>query len=107
MPPHPADTLSASLTRRERMSLPNGETTVYRVADGSGDGLPGIFIDSCDGHWLVQTQDIPWPAWLEETQRRAGGVRCGGSVSTSRRRKRRAAWRVKDRRGRLRHGNWG
>jgi 23S rRNA (cytosine1962-C5)-methyltransferase len=38
---------------------------VYRLVDGGGDGYQGLFIDDFDGHWLVQTQDIPWPAWLE------------------------------------------
>ncbi|HWB07561.1 MAG TPA: class I SAM-dependent methyltransferase [Verrucomicrobiales bacterium] len=51
---------------------PIPETTIFRAVDGSGDALPGIFIDSCDGHWLVQTQDIPWPAWLEKTQPLSG-----------------------------------
>lgn len=67
-----ADKLSAALTRRRGMNLPDGRTNVYRVVDGAGDGLAGIFIDSCDGHWLVQTQDVPWPSWLEKTQGTAG-----------------------------------
>ena len=54
------------------MGLPAPGTDVYRVVDGEGDGMPGICIDDCGGHWLVQTQDIPWPAWLTGTQADAG-----------------------------------
>lgn len=64
--------LAAALTRRRHMGLPDDHTNIFRVADGGGDGLPGLFVDSCDGHWLVQTQDVPWPAWLENTQNAAG-----------------------------------
>jgi 23S rRNA (cytosine1962-C5)-methyltransferase len=60
--------LPAALARRQRMELPNAETSIFRLVDGAGDGLPGIYIDACEGHWLVQTQGLPWPAWLEETQ---------------------------------------
>ena len=66
------DKLTAALVRRQHMGLPDARTNIFRIVDGTGDGLPGLFIDSCDGHWLVQTQDIPWPAWLEQTQAAAG-----------------------------------
>ena len=66
------DTLTAALERRRRMGLPDNRTTIFRIADGAGDGLPGIFIDNCNGHWLVQTQDVPWPAWLEKTMTATG-----------------------------------
>jgi 23S rRNA (cytosine1962-C5)-methyltransferase len=56
------------------MGLPDARTNIFRLVDSAGDGLPGVFVDSCDGHWLVQTQAVPWPAWLEETQE-AGGWR--------------------------------
>jgi len=56
------------------MGLPDAQTNIYRVADGAGDVLPGVCIDSGDGHWLVQTQDVAWPVWLEGTQS-AGGWR--------------------------------
>ena len=72
MPLSPADLLTAALTKRRSMALPDADTTIFRVTDGEGDGLPGVFIDSCDGHWLVQTADIPWPAWLESTRSLAG-----------------------------------
>jgi 23S rRNA (cytosine1962-C5)-methyltransferase len=65
-------TLTAALARRRAMGLPGDATNIFRVLDGSGDALPGVFIDSCDGHWLVQTQDAPWPAGLESTQPVAG-----------------------------------
>lgn len=66
------DTLHAALARRARLGLPDAGTNVFRVVDGSGDGLPGLCIDDCAGHWLVQTQDKAWPAWLEQTQAAAG-----------------------------------
>ena len=59
------DSLATALAQRRRAGLPCAETTVCRLVDGDGDGLPGIFIDDFDGHWLVQTQDVPWPARLE------------------------------------------
>ena len=62
----------SALARRRGMTLPDAATNIFRVADGDGDALPGVFIDSCDGHWLVQTQNVPWPAWLESTQAAAG-----------------------------------
>ncbi len=67
-----AEGLRATLDRRRSMGLPDERTNIYRIADGAGDGLPGVFIDDCDGHWLVQTQDVPWPAWLEKTRAAAG-----------------------------------
>jgi 23S rRNA (cytosine1962-C5)-methyltransferase len=70
--PSPALTLQAALARRTRLPLPSPETNVVRVVDGEGDGFPGIFIDSCAGHWLVQTQGVPWPGWLESTEQEAG-----------------------------------
>jgi 23S rRNA (cytosine1962-C5)-methyltransferase len=63
-----AELLILALARRRGMGLPGAQTNIYRVVDGDGDGLPGIFIDSCDGHWLVQTLDLEWPRWLEETK---------------------------------------
>lgn len=66
------DKLLAALVRRRGMGFPDDQTNIYRVSDGAGDGLPGVFIDSCDSHWLVQTQDVAWPAWLEKTQAEGG-----------------------------------
>lgn len=43
------------------------DTTALRLCDGTGDGLPGVEIDSYDGHWVVQTRNVPWPAGLERT----------------------------------------
>lgn len=70
--PGSSDKLLTAIARRQGMGLPDAGTDVYRVADGDGDGLPGVFIDDCAGHWLVQTQDVAWPAWLEGTQAAAG-----------------------------------
>lgn len=67
-----ADKLTAALKQRRLLGLPDAATNIYRVVDGSGDGLPGVFIDSCNGHWLAQTQDVAWPAWLEKTQTGGG-----------------------------------
>lgn len=67
-----AEKITAALAHRHSMGLPHAATNIYRLADGAGDGLPGVFIDSCDGHWLVQTQDAPWPDGLETTQPSAG-----------------------------------
>jgi 23S rRNA (cytosine1962-C5)-methyltransferase len=71
-PSEEAEMLILALARRRGMGLPDEKTNIYRVVDGDGDGLPGVFIDSCDGHWLVQTQSIGWPAWLERTRAEAG-----------------------------------
>ena len=64
--------LFAALERRVAWGLPGAETEVCRLVDGPGDGLDGLYIDSLAGHWLVQTQDRAWPAWLESTAARAG-----------------------------------
>ncbi len=64
--------LLQALARRLDMGLPLTGTNIFRVADGAGDGLPGVFIDDCGGRWLVQTQDVAWPDWLEKTQSAAG-----------------------------------
>jgi len=68
----PAEKILSALTRRRGMGLPDARTNIYRAVDGAGDALPGLFIDDCAGHWLVQTRDVPWPAWLEGTQAAAG-----------------------------------
>lgn len=50
-----------------RASLPeiaDGGTTAWRLADGEGDGLPGVEIDTYGGHWVVQTRDTPFPEFL-------------------------------------------
>lgn len=48
-------------------SVSSGMTTAYRICDGEGDGLPGVFIDSYNGHWLVQTRDVPFPDSLRRS----------------------------------------
>lgn len=46
----------------------DGETDALRLVDGEGDGLPGLFLDSFAGRWLVSTRSHnPDPAaiaWL-------------------------------------------
>ena len=44
----------------------------WRVVDGTADDFPGIFIDSFSGHWLVQTRDVLWPAWIVATDTLCG-----------------------------------
>jgi 23S rRNA (cytosine1962-C5)-methyltransferase len=69
-----AGRLADAVALRGRMGFPGDETDAFRVVDGAGDGMPGLFIDSFAGHWLVQTLGEEWPAWLEDT-RGIGGWR--------------------------------
>ncbi len=41
--------------------LTNGRTDAYRVFDGLGDGVDGLFIDTFAGHWVVQTKGGTFP----------------------------------------------
>ena len=59
------DAISAALQRRQALSESDQTTDAWRLVDGEGDGMPGIFIDSFAGHWLVQTRDTPFPDWLK------------------------------------------
>ena len=63
----PAILRKAMARRREIADLNDGTTDAYRLCDGAGDGLPGIFIDTLAGHWLVQTKGVPMPAELAQT----------------------------------------
>ncbi|MGK0189628.1 MAG: 23S rRNA (cytosine1962-C5)-methyltransferase [Verrucomicrobiales bacterium] len=45
-------------------SVSSGATNAFRVLDGDGDGVPGLYIDNYAGHWLVQTRDVPFPESL-------------------------------------------
>lgn len=56
--------LERALERRRSLGLPGAGTTAFRVFDAEGDGLPDLFIESFDGHWLVQTRGIPFPTQL-------------------------------------------
>jgi 23S rRNA (cytosine1962-C5)-methyltransferase len=65
--------LDAAVARRS--PLITAETNALRLIDGAGDALPGLFLDSFDGRWLLSTtsQAIP-PAvreWLRDR-----GVSC-------------------------------
>lgn len=60
--------LEAAVARRA--SLVTEETNAVRLIDGAGDGLPGLFLESFAGRWLLSTtaQSIP-PAvrdWLRD-----------------------------------------
>ncbi|MES2709460.1 MAG: class I SAM-dependent rRNA methyltransferase [Verrucomicrobiota bacterium] len=64
--PLPSPSLIAQAAGR-RAAIPDiadGRTTAWRVLDGLGDGLPGVEIDNCGGHWVVQTRDVPFPEIL-------------------------------------------
>jgi 23S rRNA (cytosine1962-C5)-methyltransferase len=39
----------------KRSGLITAETDAVRMADGAGDGLPGLILESYAGHWLVST----------------------------------------------------
>ncbi len=47
--------LSRALQRRQALDL--RDTDAARLVDGTGDGLPGIWIDGYGRRWLVQTRD--------------------------------------------------
>ncbi len=60
--------LATALQLRAQMAdLKDGSTDAYRVLDGAGDGVPGVFIDSFAGHWLVQTKGATFPSALLQT----------------------------------------
>jgi 23S rRNA (cytosine1962-C5)-methyltransferase len=61
------DSIEKARKRRER--LIGRDTDAYRIFDGGGDGLEGVFIDDFAGHWLVSTRDRDLPGWLAK-----GGV---------------------------------
>lgn len=63
----PGSIASAASLRHRLPDLDRDLTTAFRVADGAGDGLPGVEIDSYDGHWVVQTRDAPFPESLRRT----------------------------------------
>lgn len=55
--------VEAAIAAREGIEF--GDTTAWRLFDGRGDGVDGVFIDQFDGHWLVQTQDRGFPVALK------------------------------------------
>lgn len=63
--------LNAALRTRKHLNF--GETNAFRLVDGSGDGLPGIFLDSFADRWLLSTQSshLPNPirSWLEKSDK--------------------------------------
>ncbi|MFV1994407.1 MAG: class I SAM-dependent methyltransferase [Verrucomicrobiales bacterium] len=50
--------------RHRRRGMIGAGTDAFRLFDGAGDGLPGVFIDVLAGHWLVQTRDRDFPEGL-------------------------------------------
>lgn len=61
------NSLVQSVERALRLRCSQPDTNLFRVCDGEGDGLPGLFIDSFDGHWLVQTRNREFPQALGES----------------------------------------
>ena len=59
----------------KREPLFTEETDALRLVDGAGDGLPGIFLETFAGHWLLSTTDNAVPPtvgqWLRDR-----GVSC-------------------------------
>ncbi len=58
----------------KRKSLLTGETDCVRLIDGTGDGLPGLFLETYAGRWLLSTADQIPPQvheWLRDQ-----GVTC-------------------------------
>ena len=63
--------LSAALHTRKHLNF--GDTNAFRLVDGSGDGLPEIFLDSFADRWLLSTQSTHLPSpirsWLEKSDK--------------------------------------
>lgn len=57
------DAVAAALARREQ--LRRAGHTAFRVLNGRGDGIPGLWIDHFAGRWLVQTTADQPPNGLE------------------------------------------
>ncbi len=53
----------------KRKHLLTDQTDALRLIDGDGDGLPGVFLDSYAGRWLISTRepvlDIEISQWLK------------------------------------------
>jgi 23S rRNA (cytosine1962-C5)-methyltransferase len=48
-----------------RAPLLTQETNAIRLIDGTGDGMPGIYLDAFADHWLLSTANVtPSPAFL-------------------------------------------
>lgn len=61
--------LRKAMDRRRDLAELTEVTDAYRICDGEGDGLPGIFIDTLAGHWLVQTKGVEMPDELLQSQK--------------------------------------
>jgi 23S rRNA (cytosine1962-C5)-methyltransferase len=62
--------LDAAIAKRK--SILTDETNAVRLIDGAGDGLPGVFLESYAGRWLLSTttDSIPQQVreWLRDQQ---------------------------------------
>lgn len=65
------DLASAAVAQRARLLSP--ETDMVRLIDGPGDRIPGVFLETFAGHWLVSTTGNSIPPeigrWLRDQQR--------------------------------------
>ncbi|MES2474756.1 MAG: class I SAM-dependent methyltransferase [Verrucomicrobiota bacterium] len=62
--------LTAAVDRRA--DLLNANTDAVRLIDGRGDGLPGIYLETFAGHWLVSTTTSQLPPEFREWVRDQG-----------------------------------
>ncbi len=52
--------------RARRLAAAGVETEAFRLVDGAGDGMPGVWVDVYGGHWLAQVKERELPReWLE------------------------------------------
>jgi 23S rRNA (cytosine1962-C5)-methyltransferase len=65
------DLLETAVARRAK--LITEETNALRLIDGAGDGLPGLFLESFAGRWLLSTTNAAIPPAVGEWLRDRGG----------------------------------
>ncbi|MEM7146533.1 MAG: class I SAM-dependent methyltransferase [Verrucomicrobiota bacterium] len=58
--------------RERRAGMIGEETDAFRLFDGVGDGVEGVFVDDFAGRWLVSTRDRELPALFREGE----GLEC-------------------------------
>ncbi len=55
-----------ALKKREALSQHLGPHGALRLLNATADGVPGVWIDSFAGHWVVATQEPSFPRWVVE-----------------------------------------
>lgn len=69
------DPLDAAIAKRARLIDQN--TNAVRLVDGSGDGLPGIYLEDYAGRWLLSTTGPSTPpALMRQLRERSHQVPC-------------------------------